>query len=337
MRGITVPLQCSVIGICYWILSIACCPDAFADWSEGTENIMGTRIHVELWCDDPVRGEALVNAVMEGMRAVENQLSPYIETSELYRVNAQAWRQPVVISPNFFSLIEKSLYYSRVSDGAFDISFASVGHLYDYRHSQAPENDEIQRKLPAVDYRLIRLDYADTSISFGHPDLKIDLGGIAKGYAVDRSVRLLQEAGVESAIVTAGGDSRILGDRRGTPWMIGIKHPRKPEEYAVRLPLENSAISTSGDYERFYMDGEVRIHHIISPTSGKSADQVQSVSVLAPKAVDSDALSTTVFVLGVKKGLALINRMEGIDVIIIDREGKLHYSEGLLRATTAAD
>lgn len=307
------------------------CIGAHAEWVRDAEDIMGTNVSVEFWCDKGCDSKAIIKAVMDDMRSVDRDLSPYIETSELYAVNARAASVPVKISPNFFALLEKSLYYSRISGGAFDISFASVGFLYDYRRGIAPSNEQIKEKLPAINYHLIELNKAAQTVRFHNPNLKIDLGGIAKGYAVDRSINILKKRGITSAIVTAGGDSRILGDRHGTPWMIGIRHPRKKNAYAVRLPLENSAISTSGDYERYFMEGEIRIHHIINPKSGKSADQVESVSILAPLAIDSDALSTTVFVLGVKKGLALVNSLPGVDAIIIDGHTKLHFSQGLLQ------
>ena len=312
---------------------ISCClyPSfLFAAWTEATESIMGTRIHVEFWSEDAALAKTLVTAVMDEMRSVDAQLSPYKEDSELYKVNYDAARLPVKISANFYGLLEKSLYYSRISGGAFDITFASVGYLYDYRQGKSPTTEQLKQTLPAINYRLIHLYPGQQAVSFGNPDVRIDLGGIAKGYAVDRSIELLKQAGIASAIVTAGGDSRILGDRRGTPWMIGVRHPRHKDSYAVRLPLQDTAVSTSGDYERFYMDGEIRIHHIIDPHSGHSADKVQSTTILADKAVDSDALSTTVFVLGVEKGLALVNSLPGVDAIIIDGHSKMHFSDGLL-------
>ena len=161
----------------------------------------------------------------------------------------------------------------------------------------------------------------------------MDLGGIAKGYAVDRGIDILRRAGVESAVISAGGDSRILGDLGNRPRTIGIRHPRNRNEYAVMIPLADTAISTSGDYERFFMQGEVRVHHILDPDTGRSAQGLQSASVLAPLAVDSDALSTTVFVLGVERGLQLVNSLPGVDAILIDGSGKLHYSAELLLST----
>ena len=298
---------------------------------------MGTRISVELWQQDDKLAAQALDAVMATMRQVEAAMSPYIESSELSTINRLAATQPVKISDPLFNLIDKSLYFSRVSEGAFDISYASVGRYYNYRESLSPSEQQLGETLKAIGYRGIQLNSAQRSIRFLHPKLSIDLGGIAKGYAVDSAIDALHKLGIESAIVSAGGDSRVLGQRhaeddKATPWMIGIRHPRKSGEYAVRLPLANTAVSTSGDYERFFIrDGE-RIHHIINPSTGKSASAVQSVTVLANLAADSDALSTTVFVLGVKKGLALVNRLPGVDAIVIDAEGLLHYSDGLLRA-----
>lgn len=303
-----------------------------AEWIKSSEAIMGTVVTLEFWSEDPKQAPRITDAVMDMMRGVDKQLSPYISSSELYRVNAEAFSHPVKISNNFVGLLEKSRYYSELSDGAFDITFASVGHLYDYREGVAPADKTIAETLDAIDYRHVILDKENSTVRFAQANVKIDLGGIAKGYAVDQAIDILSGFGVTSAIVSAGGDTRMLGNRRGEPWIIGIQHPRKKGEFAVRIPLEDSAISTSGDYERYFLDGEIRIHHIINPSSGKSADQVESVSILAPMAIDSDALSTTVFVLGVREGLALVNRLEGVDAIIIDGKTRMHYSDGLLRA-----
>lgn len=291
---------------------------------------MGTRASVELWHTNKRIADKGLAAVMAAMHHVDQLMSPYIQSSELCRINALAAKSPVKISQELIRVIDKALYYSRRSKGAFDISFSSVGKYYDYRQGLAPNEKQLTQSLPAINYQLIELNKKNKTIYFKHPQLAIDLGGIAKGYAVDLAIEKLTDLGIESAIVTAGGDSRILGDRQGTPWVVGIRHPRKDNQNAVRIPLENSAISTSGDYERFFIKDEQRVHHIINPSTGKSASDVQSVSILAPLAIDSDALSTTVFVLGVKKGLALVNEMQGIDAVIIDAGGKMHYSAALL-------
>ena len=175
------------------------------------------------------------------------------------------------------------------------------------------------------------MDPGQLKVRFTHPLVYIDLGGIAKGYAVDRCIELLADAGISQASVAAGGDSRILGDRGGEPWTVGIQDPRQ-EEMAVLLPLVDTAVSTSGDYERFFEEDGVRYHHILDPRTGDSARDSWSVTILGPDATFTDGLSTSVFVLGPERGLALIDRLPGVDAIIIDSAGQLRYSADLLEA-----
>lgn len=323
--------------VIFFLTMAALSAPAQAGWHQDTRAMMGTEVHVELWTENNTLAAEAIRQVMEEMAAVEQGMSPWIETSELYRINAEAARRPVAVSPVLFELLERSLYYSRRSKGAFDISFASLGYRYDYRKGVEPTEQDREKLRKAIDYRAIELNAKDRTVRFHHPDLRIDLGGIAKGHAVDRAIERLRALGITSAIVTAGGDSRIIGNRHGRPWMVGIRHPRQDGKHAVLLPLDNTALSTSGDYERFFLDGERRVHHIMNPRTAAPATGVQSVSILAPLATDSDALSTTVFVLGVVEGLRLVNQLPGIDAIIIDADGKLHYSDGLLMPVAAPE
>ena len=180
-----------------------------------------------------------------------------------------------------------------------------------------------------IDYRNIILDEKAGTVRFSKKGVLIDLGGIAKGYAVDRSIELLEDMGIAHALVTAGGDSRMIGDRWGRPWTIGVRDPRQADKVVGKIPLLDVALSTSGDYERFFVEDGVRYHHIIDPLSGDSARELQSVTVIGPDATTTDALSTSVFVLGLADGLELINRLPDIDAIVVDRSGSLHYSKGL--------
>lgn len=293
---------------------------------------MGTRVSATLWHDQADRGRAALAAVMAEMRRVDNTLSPYKPDSELYRVNQTAGQGPVVISAEMLALLDKSLYYSRLSDGAFDITFASLGQYYDYRKQQQPSKEQRQQMQEAINYRMIQLDRERGTVAFLHPKLQIDLGGIAKGYAVDRAIAILRQSGVLHATVSAGGDSQVLGDKRGQPWIVGVKNPRSKDRMSVVLPLKDMAVSTSGDYERYFIDEETgtRVHHILNPSTGHSASGVISVSVLGPRGFDTDPLSTTVFVLGLEKGMQLLKRLPGFDGVIIDAQGKVHYSEGLV-------
>lgn len=290
---------------------------------------MGTRIGVEVWHQDEAQAQQAIDAVLDEFHRLDQALSPYIESSELFKVNRDAAQQPVVISKEFFNLLNISLDYSLLTDGAFDITFASIGYQYDYRKGVKPSDQAIARALPLINYRLIKLDPTSLSVHFERPGVRIDLGGIAKGYAVDRGIQVLQDHGIEHALVSAGGDSRLLGDHRGRPWHIGIQAPRKKQALAAVLPLSETAISTSGDYERYFERDGVRYHHIISPKTGRSAGELRSVTVLGPNATRTDALSTSVFVLGLGDGLALIDRLPDVEAVIIDNQGAMHSSKGL--------
>ena len=260
-------------------------------------------------------------------------MSPLISSSELSKINTIGANQPVVITHELFQLLKISKHISEISGGVFDVSFSSVGYLYDFRAKIKPTEQQIKQLINKVDYRAIVMNEPAHTVSFTHSGMKLDLGGIAKGYAVDQAIELLSSHGVAHAIVTAGGDSRVLGDHRGRDWIVGIQAPRNRSATATAVPLSNTAISTSGDYERFFIDNGVRFHHIINPKTGDSARAVQSASVIGPQATITDALSTTVFILGVERGIALIETLEGYDAILIDQQAKLYFSSGLMPAS----
>ena len=304
---------------------------ALAEWYTEQAAIMGTAINVELWHDNEQHGRALTDAVMAEMNRIDELMSTYKPDSELSYINAHASEGPVTASSELLKLIIRALDYSVVTAGAFDITYASAGQYYDYRAGKKPSNAQLQNALPAINYRHVKIDPQRSTIEFMRPGVRIDLGGIAKGYAVDRSIDLLQQAGVSNAIVSAGGDTRVIGKRWDRSWKIGIRNPRQRDSIASMVPLENSAISTSGDYERYFEEDGVRYHHILNPGTGKSTNEIQSSSIIGADATDTDALSTSVFVLGVQQGIQLINALPGTEAIIIDNEGRMHYSDGLAR------
>ena len=309
------------------LLLISC--STYADWVVRDEHIMGTKIHVEVWSENEAIGIQAAQMAMDEMHIVNETMSPYIKTSELSRVNKFAALGTVTVGPALFELIQKAEYFSELTNGAFDITFASAGHLYNYREGEKPEQDTLSNVLDAINYRHIRLQEEGRDISFLKRGVKIDLGGIAKGHAVDQAIGRLEAMGIKHALVSAGGDTRILGDRKGRPWYIGIRDPSNKEKMIVKLPIINEALSTSGDYERYFEKDGVRYHHILNPRTGDSAREVKSVSVLGPVATDTDALSTSVFVMGVKEGLKLIESLQGYEAVIVDQHGNLHYSSGL--------
>lgn len=310
------------------LLLIAALP-AHAEWLDRAESIMGTRIYVELWHTDAAQGKAGIDAVMAEMHRIDRLMSHYKPDSQLSAINARAAREPVVVDPELFELLRESVRFSELTEGAFDITYASVGYLYDYRKHVRPNDAEIRKALPGVNFRNMALDEKRRSVRFEKPGMRIDLGGIAKGYAVDRGIELLQKRGVQHAVVTAGGDTRIIGDRFGRPWVIGIRHPDDEKKLVTRIPLVDTAMSTSGDYERYFDEDGVRYHHIIDPKNGRSASRVRSATILGPTALQTDGLSKTAFVLGPEKTIEIIERMSDFDAVLVGPDGRMYYTKGL--------
>src|ERR1700744_1991843 len=310
------------------VLALLASP-AWAEWHERKDAIMGTSIYVELWGEDSAKAEAAIDAVMADMRRIDVLMSHYKPESQLSQINQGAAQEPVQVDPELFDLIKLSTHYSIITEGAFDITYASVGHLYDYPHHVRPTEEQIKKALPGVNWRNMLLDPEHHTVKFERPGMRIDLGGIGKGYAVDHGIGILQARGFQHALVTAGGDSRIIGDRMGRPWVIGIRNPDDKDKVVTRIPIVNSAMSTSGDYERFFDEGGVRYHHIIDPRTGHSASKVRSATILGPTATETDGMSKTAFVLGPEKALEIINRMPQYDAVFVTPEGKILYSNGL--------
>ena len=233
------------------------------------------------------------------------------------------------VDADIIDVVTKALEYSRISSGAFDITYASVGYLYDYRAHQHPTDEQIRAALPGVDYRQLKVDPVANTIRFLQPGMRIDLGGIAKGWSVDRGVEILRRMGIEHAMVNAGGDTALLGDRLGKPWVVGIRDPRKQGAVVARIPLQDEAISTSGDYERYFEEDGQRYHHILVPGTGKSPDAVRSVTVIGANATRTDGLTKTVFILGVERGMEFVRKLGDVEAVIVDRDGQIFYSAGL--------
>jgi FAD:protein FMN transferase len=312
-----------------WLIALVLPQVALAEWMERTEPVMGTRIYVQLWAEDTAKGNAAIDAVMAEMRRIDDLMSHYKPESQLSHINQRANQEPVQVDKELFDLIKLSTHYSQITQGAFDITYASVGYMYDYPKHVRPTDEQIKEALPAINWRNMLLDEEHHTVRFEHPGMHIDLGGIGKGYAVDRGVDILKKLGIEHAVVTAGGDTRIIGDHMGRPWLVAIRHPDNPQKVVTRIPLVDEAMSTSGDYERYFDEDGVRYHHIIDPRTGKSASKVRSATILAPTATQTDGMSKTAFVLGPEKALEIINSMPEYDAVFVAPDGHVFYSNGL--------
>ena len=302
---------------------------ARAEWLSRSENIMGTRCSVELWSEDRARGEAAITSVFDDMRRIDRLMSTWKENTEISEVNREAAKRPVKISQELFRLLQESVKYSELTRGAFDITYASVGYLYDFKKGVHPDAQAIQEALPGINWRRMVLDEKNTTVFFQRAGMRIDLGGIAKGHSVDKGIEILKKQGITRAMVNAGGDTRIIGDRFGRPWVVGVRDPDHEGKVFLRLPLTDTAFSTSGDYERYFDEDGKRYHHILDPKTGDSARKCRSVTVIAPTATRTDALTKSVFIMGPEAGIEFINTLPDVDAVAVAPDGKVFYSRGL--------
>ncbi|MCC7381048.1 MAG: FAD:protein FMN transferase [Deltaproteobacteria bacterium] len=294
---------------------------------------MGTELVVRIALErrelEPKAAEAFA-AALEEARRIEAALSEWRPESPLGRLNANP-TAAVELPAEEFALLERSLGWSKATGGAFDPTFASLWGLWRFDpgdEARIPTASVARARAKLIDHRKVVLDPKRHTVRLGR-GMKIGLGGIAKGYAVDRIVALLRARGFANLFVKFGGELYLGGTRGDRPWTAGIQDPRDRSRYFASISLENSAFTTSGDYERFLIKDGVRYHHIIDPATGYPARRCRSVTIVAPRAEDADALSTSVFVLGAERGLALIRRLPGVEAVIVTGDGKVVVSDGL--------
>lgn len=291
--------------------------------------VMGTSLQIEaLGPDGAVLDEAIAAAVAE-LRRVEDVFTTW-RASPLGALNDSAGRGPHAMTREEVQLIGRSLEIGRLTGGAFDVTFAGVGKLWDFKREppRIPTPDEIKAALTRVDYRRVLVDPAANTVTLPE-GMRIGLGGIAKGYGVDRAMAVLMARGIKHAVVNAGGDLKALGRNQGRPWEIAIKHPRERERVLAVLPVSNVCVVTSGDYERFFEHEGRRYHHIIDPRTGYPSTGCMSATITAPDAAFADALATAMCVLGPKEGLALVEGLPRVEALLVDLEGRVHVSSGL--------
>jgi thiamine biosynthesis lipoprotein len=286
---------------------------------------MGTLVSITVVDHNRRQAERAVEAAFMEIARIDGLLSHFRADSKVSRLN----REKVLHDPSadLAANIRRSLYYGRLSGGAFDITVQPLLELYEHAFvelKRPPTGEEIRTALRSVDYRRIVLDGGTLAIG---ADQKITLGGIAKGYAVDRAMEVLRKQGVRNALVDAGGDLGTMGRYQGREWFVALRNPRDRDDYITRIAVSGKAVVTSGDYERYY-DEEKSFHHIVDPRTGYSATELISVTVVAGTAFDADAVSTSVFVLGEKAGLRLIESLEGVEGLLIARDRRIIRSSG---------
>ncbi len=256
----------------------------------------------------------------EEIRRIDGLMSVYNPDSEVSRVNEAAGEFAVRVSADTLEVVSESLRIARLTNGAMDITVAPLMELWGFGNGEnrVPPDDELQEKLLLVDYRKVLADADSSTVRLDLPGMRIDVGGIAKGYAVDSAIRVMKEAGIRNALISAGGDIYAMGAPPGKEsWKIGIRHPRARADLLGILELKDRAVATSGDYENFFeVDGK-RYCHIMDPGTGRPVQGIMSVTILADTAAEADALATAIFPLGADKGMKLIESLEGVDGIMV--------------------
>lgn len=291
---------------------------------------MGTTVQIKLLARDEAAGRSSLAAAFAEIDRVEALMSTYQPDSELQRLNRSAGLRPAPVGPDLQRVLQAARAAWEFSEGAFDATYPPLWRLWKKNlPDRAPTEPEIRQALSLVGWQNFRWEHGEKTAYLTRPGMAVNLGGIAKGYAVDRALETLRSRGIMHALVNAGGDLRGIGSNRGAPWKVGLQHPRQPGELLATLPVRDEAVVTSGDYERYIeIDGE-RYAHILDPRTGRPARELISVTVIGPTAMEADALATAVFVLGARDGLALVNRRSGFEAVVVAPDGTLRMSEGM--------
>jgi len=293
--------------------------------------LMGTVFIIKVDAEPAVAAPAIDDAFEEIAR-LEDVLSEWRPDSEISRINQNAGQSPVQVGEDVFRVVKAGVDVSRWSRGAFDLSWAALRGLYDFRpgRQRVPDRSEVRPRLRHIDYRKIRLDEEARTVFLEDEGMAIGTGGIAKGYALDRAGRILREAGIESYMLFGGGQVQVYGMRGDRPWRVGIQHPRNESTYFAFFESDGGSISTSGDYERVFVDSRgKRWHHILDPRTGLPVERTMSVTLLAPDGLHADALSTAAFVLGPRRALEMFARIDyRAEAVMVDDRCRMFATPG---------
>ena len=295
--------------------------------------LMGCRFEVTVVAENKTEGEYYIDLAIEEITRIEKLISSWDPKSETSRVNQQAGLAPVKVSPELFNLIKRARGISQLTDGAFDISYASMDRIWQFDGSMTkkPSDEDIKASVARVGWEKVVLNDEEGSVFLPEKRMKIGFGAVGKGYAADRAKALLKTKGVEAGIINASGDMTTWGKQpNGDEWKVAITNPMDKTKSFGLLPVSNGAVVTSGNYEKFVQFDGVRYAHIIDPRTGYPATGILSVTIFAPKAELADALATAVFVMGIETGLSRINQIPKVECIIVDENGQLHQSSNIL-------
>ena len=299
---------------------------------------MGTELRLTTWSTDESRALMAFSEVFDEFERLEELMSTWRDDSEISQLNTSAGGSPVPVSPEVIEVLTLAHQVSEWTGGKFDITFGALSGLWQFDEDSVdavPDMDEVRARLPLVAYEDIEIDAAAGTARLRRPGMSVNLGGIGKGYAVDRAVEILRAHGLDTFLIQAGGDLYVGGRPEGRAWRLGIQDPRGPADtpFAV-MELSDATFSTSGDYERFFISGGRRYHHILDPDLGEPAMGSRSVTIVTARAVLADVLSTGVFILGPEAGMDLIERLPDVEGVIVSAENDVLVSPGLRERLT---
>lgn len=314
-------------------LALLICSNLFAQQVfKKKKSLLGSPFEITVVATDSVQANQFVNMAFDEVTRIEHLISDWIPTTQISKVNQQAGIAAVKVDLEVFELVERALKISKLTDGAFDISYASMDKIWKFDGSMKtmPTEEAIKKSVAKVGYEHILLDANNTTIFLEKEGMKLGLGGIGQGYIADKIKVLLQKNGCTSGLVNVSGDINTWGKQpNGADWSVGIVNPMNKNKVFATFPLYDSAVETSGSYEKYVTFNGKRYSHIIDPRTGYPATGIVSVSVFAKQTELADALATGIFVLGVEVGLDLVNQLKGIGCIIVDEKGAIHASKNI--------
>jgi thiamine biosynthesis lipoprotein len=296
------------------------------------QNLLGSPFEITVVATDSIQGNQFTDLAIAEVKRIENLISDWIPTTQISKVNQNAGIAPVKVDKEVYDLVERATKISKLTSGAFDISYASMDRIWKFDGSmkEMPTAEAIKNSVAKVGYQNIILNKNESSIFLKNEGMKLGLGGIGQGYIADKIKVVLQENGCSSGLVNVSGDINTWGKQpNGLPWSVGIINPMNKNKVFATFPLDDRAVETSGSYEKYVTFNGKRYSHIIDPRTGYPASGIISVSVFAKQTELADALATGIFVLGIEVGLDLVNQLNGIDCIIVDDKGAVHVSKNI--------
>lgn len=294
------------------------------------QKLMGSRFEITVVAADSMEANAYIDLAVNEITRIESLISSWDEHSQTAEINRKAGIEPVEVDRELYHLIERSIHISSLTDGAFDISYASMDKIWKFDGSmtEMPAPEKVKAARSKIGYQNIALNNEKHSVFLKFAGMKIGFGAIGKGYAADRAKELLVDKGVVAGIVNASGDMNTWGNQpNGQEWKVAITNPMDRHKAFAMLPISNGAVVTSGDYEKQVLFDGIKYSHIIDPRTGYPAKGLASVTIFAPKAELADALATAVFVMGIDAGLGMINQLPQVECVIVTNKGELFYSD----------